>query len=164
MTAALGALCALAACTTPPATPQAMTAADAPAPKPNWVVKRAVAVGNVTDASGHSTVTAEAFRQALEQSLAATNYLADGPKVHYRLDASLQEVDQPPFTLTENVTVTSTVLYRLTGHGTNAQYSVTSTATATFDDAAIFGKRVQLASERALHANIEALLDKLQKF
>jgi hypothetical protein len=156
--------CALASCTTPPATPQAMTATETPAGKPNWVVKRAIALGEVTDASGHSVVTADAFRQALEQSLAAAGYLADRPKPHYRLNATLQELDEPSFTLTENVSVTSTVLYRLVGPGTNAQYSVTTSGAATFDDSAVFGKRLQLASERALQANIAVLLQRLQKF
>jgi hypothetical protein len=162
--AALAIACALASCTTPPATPQAMTASVALASKPNWVVRKAIAVGDVTDASGHSVVTADALRQALEQSLATAGYLAAGSKSHYRLNATLQEIDQPPFTLTDDATVTSTVLYRLVGPGTNAQYSVTASGTATFDDSAIFGKRLQLASERALQANITALLKKLQTF
>lgn len=162
--AALAMASALASCTTPPATPQGMTATEAPAAKPNWVVKKAIAIGDVTDASGHSVVTAAGFQQALEQSLAAAGYLADGPKPRYRLNATLQDLDQPSFTLTKTVTVASTVLYRLTAPGTNAQYSVTTNGTATFDEAAIFGKRLQLASERALHANIETLLGKLQKF
>lgn len=172
MAAALAIGVALASCTTPPpatptalpATPQAMSAVKVPAAKPNWVVRRAIAVGNVTDVSGHSAVTAAALRQALEQSLATAGYLAARPKPRYRLAAALQELTQPRFTLTGNVDVTATVLYRLTGPETTAQYSVTESGAATFDEAPVFGRRVQLASERALQANIEALLAKLQKF
>lgn len=164
MAIALVTISALASCTTPPATPQGMSATVAPAAKPNWVVRRAIAIGSITDVSGHSAVTAASFRQALEQSLAKAGYLAMRPKPRYRLGAALQQFDEPPFTLTGNVGVTVTVLYRLTGPGTNAQYSITDSGAATFDEATAFGKRVQLASERALRANIEALLDKLQKF
>jgi len=172
---AAGALaCLLAACTSslttsPAATPQAMAAADPPAGKTNWVVKHAVVVGDVVgsrapDASAPSSVGADAFRQALEQSLQSAGYLASGPKPRYHLNATLQELDQPHFTIADDTTVTATVLYRLIGPGTNAQYSVTASGTATFDESAMFGKRLQLADERAVQANIEELLRKLQAF
>ena len=179
LTAAAGAIaCALASCsstspltTSPPATYQGMTAVDPPAGKPNWVVKRAIEVGDVTgspapDASSPPAVGADAFRQALERSLEEAGYLASGvkSKARYRLNASVQELDQPKFTLAENTTVTATVLYRLLGRGTNAQYSITASGTATVDDSAIFGNRLRLADERALQANIETLLKKLQAF
>jgi len=160
---------ALASCTSPPVTPEGMTATDPPAAKPNWVVKDAIAIGDVagggaTDASGRPAVSDDAFRQALQQSLTAAGYFASRSKPRYRLNATLQELDEPSFSLTDDATVTSTVLYRLVGPGTNAQYSVTASGTATFDDSAVFGKRLQLASERALQANITALLKKLQTF
>ncbi|MGH7008450.1 MAG: hypothetical protein ACRED7_08610 [Stellaceae bacterium] len=172
--AAMTFACLLTACTSPPttsppATPQAMVAADPPAGKPNWVVKHAVAVGDVIgsrapDASPPPAVGTDAFRQALEQSLQSAGYLALRPKPRYHLDATLQELDQPKFSIADDTTVTATVLYRLIGPGTNAQYSVTASGTATFDESAMFGKRLQLADERAVQANIEALLAKLQKF
>lgn len=162
--------CAVVSCPVPQATPQAMTAADPPAVKPNWVVKRAIAVGDVAvprapkgDASP-SPVGEDAFRQALQNSLKNAGYLAAGPKPRYRLNATVQQLDRPPFSLKGSVTVISTVLYRLVGPGTNAQYSVTAGGAATYDQATAFGKRLQLASERALQANIETLLAKLQKF
>ncbi|MDE1904151.1 MAG: hypothetical protein KGI46_09870 [Alphaproteobacteria bacterium] len=172
MAAALA--CLLAACTSPlttppPATPQAMAAADPPAAKPNWVVKHAVAIGDVVgslapDASSPSAVGADAFRQALEQSLQSAGYLASGGKPHYHLDATLQELDQPKFSLTDDTAVSARVQYRLIGPGTDAQYTVISNGTATFDESSLFGKRLQLADERAIQANIEQLLAKLQKF
>ncbi|MGH7015238.1 MAG: hypothetical protein ACREEL_13990 [Stellaceae bacterium] len=166
---AVGIACALASCTSPPATTQGMVAADPPAGKPNWVVKNAVVVGDVagsrpTDASSPPAVGADAFRQALEQSLKSSGYLATGRKPRYHLDAALQELDQPKFALTDDTTVTATVLYRLIGLGTNAEYSVTASGTATFDESAIFGTRLRLADERALQANIETLLKKLHRF
>lgn len=159
----------LAACTSPPATPQAMVAADPPAGKPNWVVRHAVAVGDVVgsrapDASSRPAVGGDAFRHALEQSLQAAGFLAPGSKPHYHLDATLQELNQPHFTIADNTTVTATVLYRLIGPGTRAQYTVTASGTATFDESAMFGTRLQLADERAVQANIEELLRKLQAF
>lgn len=162
-------VCLLASCTSPPATSEGMTAADPPAIKPNWVVKSAIAVGDIagggaTNASGQLEVGSDAFRQALQQSLQAAGYLAAGPKPRYRLSATLQELDEPKFALTDDTTVSATVLYRLIGRGANAQYSITTSGTATFDESAIFGKRLQLASERALQANIGTLLQKLQKF
>lgn len=170
--AAAGAMaCTLASCTSPPATYQGMTAVDPPAGKPNWVVKGAIEVGDVSgsrapDGSSPPAVGADAFRQALERSLAEAGYLASAPKAkaRYRLNASVQELDQPKFTFADNTTVTATVLYRLLGRGTNAQYSVTASGTATSDDSAIFGRRLHLADERALQANIETLLKKLQAF
>ena len=161
--------CVLAACTSPPAMPQAMVAADPPAGKPNWVVKHAIAIGDVVgsrapDASSPPAVGTAAFRQALEQSLEEAGYLASSHKPRYRLDATLQELDQPHFSIADDTTVTATVLYRLIGPGTDAQYSVTASGTATFDESAMFGTRLRLADERALRANIETLLEKLQKF
>ena len=166
--------CVLAACTSPlttsaPATSQAMVAADPPAGKPNWVVRNAVAIGDVVgsrapDASSAPAVGADAFRHALEQSLEEAGYLAASRKPRYHLDATLQVLNQPHFTIADNTTVTATVLYRLVGPGTNAQYTVTANGTATFDESAMFGTRLRLADERAVQANIEELLRKLQAF
>lgn len=161
--------CLLAACTSPPATTQGMVAVDPPAGKPNWVVKKAVAIGDVIgsrapDASSRSAVGADAFRRALERSLEEAGYLASSRKPRYHLDATLQELDQPKFSIADDTTVTATVLYRLIGPGTNAQYTVTASGAATFDESAMFGTRLRLADERALRANIETLLEKLQKF
>jgi len=166
--------CVLAACASPlvtsaPATPQGMVAADPPAGKPNWVVKNAVVIGDVVgsrapDASSAPAVSTDAFRRALEQSLQSAGYLASGPKPRYHLDATLQDLSQPHFTIADDIKVTATVLYRLIGPGTNAQYTVTASGTATFDESALFGKRLQLADERAVQANIEELLRKLQAF
>lgn len=166
--------CLLAACTSPlttplPATSQAMVAADPPAGKPNWVVKHAVALGDVVgsrapDASSQPAVGGGALRQALAQSLQSAGYLSSGSKPHYHLDATLQELNQPTFSLTGDTTVSARVQYRLIGPGTDAQYTVISNGTATFDESAMFGKRLQLADERAVQANIEELLRKLQKF
>ncbi|MGH7000661.1 MAG: hypothetical protein ACREEA_04080 [Stellaceae bacterium] len=167
--AAIALVCLLSACTSPPATSQGMVAADPPAGKPNWVVKNAVAIGDVVgsgapDASSAPAVGADAFRHALEQSLEQAGYLAASRKPRYHLAATLQELDQPHFTIADDTTVTATVLYRLIGPGTNAQYTVTSTGAATFDESAMFGTRLRLADERAVQANIEALLRKLQAF
>jgi len=125
--AALALAGALVGCTAPPVTPAAMVVADPPAIKPNWVVKQAVAIGDVAvvaapNAAAAPAVGADALRQALERSLAAAGYLADRPKPRYKLDATLQELDQPRFSLAKDTTVTATVLYRLIGPGTNAQY------------------------------------------
>jgi len=172
--AAMTFACMLAACTSQlttslPATPQAMAAADPPAGKPNWVVKHSIAVGDVVgrrapDTSSSSAVGADAFRQALEQSLQSAGYLASGSKPRYHLDATLQELDQPKFSFTDDTTVTARVQYRLLGPGTEAQYTVVSTGTATFDESSMFGTRLRLADERAVQANIEQLLKKLQAF
>src|SRR5579872_7024095 len=106
--------CLLAACTSPlttspPATTQGMVAADPPAGKPNWVVKHAVTVGDVVgsrapDASSPPAVGTAAFRQALEQSLEEAGYLASSHKPRYRLDATLQELDQPHFSIADDTT------------------------------------------------------------
>lgn len=162
--------CAVMSCPVPAATPQGMTADDPPAVKPNWAVRRAIAVGDVAvfrAPKGNilpSPVGEDAFRQALQSSLESAGYLATGPKPHFRLNATLQELDRPPFRRTGSVVVTSTVLYRLVGPGMDAQYSITTGGAATDDQAKEFGMRLQLASERALQANIEMLLAKLQKF
>ena len=162
-------VCMLAACTSPPATSQGMTAVDPPAGKSNWVVKNAVAVGEVagsrpTDASSPPAVAADVLRQALEQSLGEAGFLASSHKPRYHLDAALQALDQPKFSIADDTTVTVRVQYRLIGPGTDAQYTVTSNGTATFDESSMFGTRLHLADERALRANIETLLEKLQKF
>ncbi|MGB8182611.1 MAG: hypothetical protein WCF13_09595, partial [Stellaceae bacterium] len=110
---AIAIACLLAACTSPlttsaPATSQGMIAADPPAGKPNWVVKNEVAIGDVIgsrapDASTPPAVGADAFRHALEQSLEEAHYLAaSSRKPRYHLDATLQELDQPKFSIADN--------------------------------------------------------------
>ncbi len=133
------------------------------------MVKNAVAVGDVIgsrapDASSPPAVGADAFRQALERSLNEAGFLASSHKPRYHLDATLQALDQPKFSIADDTTVTARVQYRLLGPGTDAQYTVISSGTATFDESAMFGKRLQLADERAVQANIEELLRKLQAF
>ncbi|MGB8182597.1 MAG: hypothetical protein WCF13_09525, partial [Stellaceae bacterium] len=46
---------------------------------------------------------ADAFRHALEQSLEEAHYLAaSSRKPRYHLDATLQELDQPKFSIADN--------------------------------------------------------------
>ncbi|MDE2227917.1 MAG: hypothetical protein KGL11_02605 [Alphaproteobacteria bacterium] len=159
----------LAACAAP-ATHEGMTAPVAATAKPNRVLKGAIAVGDVTggaatDPMAASRVGNGALQQALQDSLAQAGYLAPTPKAaRYRLNATLQELDQSGFTLTADATVKSTVLYRLVGRGANAEYPVTATGTATFQDSSIFETRLRIANERSIQANIEQLLKQLHAF
>ncbi len=146
------------------ATQQAMTVAAGDLASPVAKYRHAMAVGAVTGGQVMNVLTvpgvsSEAFKAALESSLAATGYLAQGtPK--YVIDVDIHDLKQPLIGL--DMDVTSSVTYKVTGGGTDKPYDIQATATAAFSDSPIGADRVRVANERAMKGNIRKFLQALR--
>jgi len=104
-------------------------------------------------------VSSEGFTEALRQSFAAHAMLATD-EGDYRLDAELMKLKQP-FAGT-NMSVTSDVKYTLINLQTDAvvfDETISEKYTASFGDAFVGVKRLQLANEGSIKSNISALID-----
>jgi len=115
--------------------------------------------GKETNPLWTSQVSSEGFTEALRQSFAAHAMLATD-EGDYRLDAELMKLKQP-FAGT-NMSVTSDVKYTLTNLQTDAvvfDETISEKYTASFGDAFVGVKRLQLANEGSIKSNISALID-----
>jgi len=102
------------------------------------------------------------FQSALQNSLGAAGMLASSSG-RYRLDAILNELDQPLFGL--DMSVSSTVHYTLTDTTNSKQafdQSITASYTATMSDAFVGVERLRLANEGSIKKNIASFLDQLR--
>ncbi len=132
----------------------------------NSALREAITVGAVeggkeTNPLWTSEVSNEDFAEALRQSLAAHAMLAidDGA---YRLDAEMEELKQPLAGF--NVSVTARVRYMLTALASDETVfaeTIETKYTAKMGDALVGVKRLQLANEGAVKANISALIEAL---
>lgn len=155
----------IAGCATP-ASQQSMsvTMQDLPA-KLNSGLKGQVVVGNVTGGKETnpmwtSQVDAQGFKGALDKSIAMAGYKSsDTSKAKYSVDANLQDLNQPLFGFTFDVV--STVIYTVTGEGTQKQIPVTATGTASTSDAFVGVERLRIANERSIKENIRIFLQRL---
>lgn len=154
----------LTGCATP-ATPQAMTvksAQQAPAAAKGQIRVSEVTGGKDTNPLWTSQIDNVAFKKALEDSLAAANYMAAQPSsAKYDVKAKLISLEQPLFGLTFNVK--SSVQYAVTGPGANFNIPITATGTATTSDAFMGVERLRIANERSIMENIKAFLAELAK-
>jgi len=115
--------------------------------------------GKETNPLWTSQVSSEGFTEALRQSFAAHAMLATD-EGDYRLDAELMKLKQP-FAGT-NMSVTSDVKYTLINLQTDAvvfDETISEKYTASFGDAFVGVKRLQLANEGSIKSNISALID-----
>jgi uncharacterized lipoprotein YajG len=123
------------------------------------VYVRNVTGGKETNPLWTSQVDSQSFKVALEQSLAAIGYKSDNSSAKYKVDANIQDLNQPGFGLTFNVQ--STVAYTVaTDTGTN-NVPITATGTATPSDAFIAIERLKIANERSIKENIKAFITRL---
>lgn len=165
-TLALLAVVVLAGCATPAAVEQ--MAVSLPVIQTNPALKNSVAVADVTggretNPMWASQVSSDAFRRALEQSLASSGMfskLLAGSK--YQLTADLTRLDQPM--LGFDMTVTATVRYSLIDSQTRKEVYARVFQipyTAKVSDAFLGVQRLKLANEGAVKANIEAFINDL---
>lgn len=156
----------LAGCATPAAVERMVV--SLPITQTNPALKNSVAVAEVTGGRDTnpmwtSQVSGDAFRRALEQSLASAgmfNKIVAGSK--YQLTADLTRLDQPMAGF--DLTVGSTVRYSLIETRTRKEiYArvIQISYTAKMSDALIASLRLKLANEGAVKANIEAFVNDL---
>ena len=161
------ALLLLAACSTP-ATQQSMSIAlqDVPA-QTNPGLKGKVVVGNVTGGKETnpmwtSQVDTQSLKGALDKSIALAGYKAAEPAdAKYRVDAHLNELNQPTFGISFDVV--STILYTITGEGKQKQIPVTATGTAGGMESFMGNERLRLANERSIKENLKLFIQKLSE-
>jgi hypothetical protein len=144
-----------------------MTVSQAEAVKPsNPRMSKAVAVkavggGEDSDPLGGFNLTTGDFRRALLDSLKLAGLLADA-SAPYSLTVMEVKLDQPSFGL--DMSVTATVQYVVTDTakgGVVWSETITTSHTATFDDAFVGATRLTLACEGALRKNLGQLVQKL---
>jgi len=148
----------LAAC----ATPQAMTVAGIATANPKY--RNAMAIRSVTGGQAMDVLTVpgvsnEPLKQALENSLATTGYLARSGAPKFYVDAEVRNLQQPLIGLT--LDVTADVVYKVSGAG-GGTYPIRASGTATFSDSPIAADRMRIANERAMQANIKQFLEALR--
>ncbi len=108
-----------------------------------------------------SNVSNADFMEALRQSLAANTMLAT-ENARFNLAAELVQLKQPMMGF--DMTVTAHVKYTLTNIATGKvvwSQDITTPYTAKMSDAFLGVKRLQLANEGAIKANIEAMVQAL---
>lgn len=115
--------------------------------------------GKKTNPLWTSEVSNEDFAEALRQSFAAHAMLATDTG-DYRLDAELVKLKQPVMGI--DMSVTSDVKYVLTNVATGAvifEDTISEKYTAKMSDAFVGVKRLQLANEGSIKANISTLIE-----
>ena len=105
-------------------------------------------------------VANEPFKAALEGSLAANGYLAQGGNPKFQIDAEILNLDQPLIGL--DLDVTAYVSYKVCGPGVAATYPIKATGHATFSDSPLGADRIRIANERAMQENIRQFLQSLR--
>lgn len=131
-------------------------------------LKNAIAVADVT--GGRETnpmwisqVSSEAFRSALEDSLANAGVFERVLSASkYRLIANLNQLEQPAFGI--DMTVTSTINYTIVETKTGKDvYTrlIRAPFTAGFSDSPLGATRVRIATEGSIKKNIEMLINDL---
>jgi len=120
--------------------------------------------GRRTAALGRSDIANEDLRPALEHSLRAAGYLADdSAAASIDLSASIVRLDRPSFAFT--TTVTSVLRYRTIARETGVTLldtTVEAKGSAGISDAFLGPKRLRLADEASIRANIECFLKVLR--
>ncbi|QHS10273.1 hypothetical protein [Sinimarinibacterium sp. NLF-5-8] len=117
--------------------------------------------GKQTNPLWVSQVSNEAFAQALQLSLQQAGYLS-GAHNQYALRATLMALDKPLIGL--NMTSTAQVSYVLRDAASDQvifNEQIVASHTATVGDAFVAAKRVRLANEGAIRANIEKFIRRL---
>lgn len=145
--------------------PSDATALAQTSPLKGQVVVGSVTGGSETNPLMASQVDNPGFQGALTASLGKVGLKGPDTGARYTLDANLLSLAQPMMGF--DMTVTSTVLYRLTDTQTKTvafEQHVVTPFTATFGDATIGVERLKMANEGSIRRNIEtALSDMLRK-
>ena len=135
----------------------------APASLQSAIAVADVTGGRETNPLWVSQVSSEAFRSALEDSLAnAGVFQRTLSASKYRLTASLGQLEQPAFGI--DMTVTSSIRYTVVDTKTGKDvYSrlIRAPFTAGFSDSPLGTTRVRIATEGSIKKNIELLINDL---
>ena len=123
------------------------------------VFVRNVTGGKDTNPLFASQVGSQSLKAALMQSLDAVGYKSDNPNAKYKIDAVLQDLNQPSFGLTFNVQ--STVAYTVVTDSGSNNVPITATGSATTSDAFIGTERMKIANERSAKENIKSFINRL---
>jgi hypothetical protein len=144
-----------------PATQQSMSiSAQDMVATVNPGLKGQLVVRSVTGGMWMSKVDTQSFKGALDKSIAVAGYKAnDAAAGKYRVDANLQDLDQPLMGFTFDVV--SKVLYTVSGQTKQEQFAVTATGSASTSDAFVGMERMRIANERSIKENIKLFLQKL---
>lgn len=119
----------------------------------NNLYVRSVSGGKETNPLWLSEVDSEAFKGALENSLAALGYRSYNSNSEYIIDVTLKDVKHPFAGLTMDVT--SDVAYSVTKkNGAINYFQVSATGSATISDEVIGHYRAKLANGRSIKENI----------
>lgn len=113
--------------------------------------------GKDTNPLWTSQVDSKTYKSALENSLTAVGYRSYDKNAKYKVDAVLQELDQPLFGLTFDVK--STVAYAITTPDGLKNIPITAIGTATPSDAFIGIERLRIANERSIKENIKSFIN-----
>ena len=156
----------LAGCATPAAVSNMSvytTQRTAPAALKNAIAVANVTGGRETNPLWVSQVSSEAFRSALEDSLANVGVFERVLSASkYRLTADLNQLEQPAFGI--DMTVTSSIKYTVVDTKTGKDvYSrlIRAPFTAGFSDSPLGATRVRIATEGSIKKNIELLIHDL---
>lgn len=129
----------------------------------NQLAVQTVMGGSETYPFWMSKVNAKEFKNALEKSLDNVRlYHPDQQTAPYRLEASLNKLEQPLLGL--NMTVTCHATYRIFNNKTNKlvyEKSLKTPYTAKFLSALYGAERLKLANEGAVKENIKGLINDL---
>lgn len=160
------ALALLAACASPPTTTamQAAVPVAAITQAPGTVAVR-VAGGQATSELDGPNIADADFKAATEATLLGARAfagLADANAARYALTANIVRLTKPSWgsTFTVEFEVGWTLLERTSGRAL-LRKGITSTGTATMNDAVVGATRIRLAVEAAARANLEQLLREL---
>jgi uncharacterized lipoprotein YajG len=155
----------LVGCATP-ATQQAMSiSAQDVGTTVNPQFKGQLAIGSVTGGKDtnplwSSQVDSQSFKGALDKSISVAGYqAASGTSGKYRVDAVLQDLDQPFMGFT--LDVVSKVVYTVSGDGKQKQFPVSATGSASTSDAFVAIERLRIANERSIKENIKQFIQSL---
>ena len=156
----------LAGCATPAAVSNMSvysTQHTAPAALKNAIAVADVTGGKETNPLWIAQVSSEAFRSALEDSLANAGVFERVLSASkYRLTADLNQLEQPAFGI--DMTVTSSIKYTVVDTKTGKEvYSrlIRAPFTAGFSDSPLGATRVRIATEGSIKKNIELLINDL---
>lgn len=149
------------------AKPQAMFVAQGTIANPVAKYKGAMALRSVTGGAAMNILTMpgvmdDAFKSALQSSLANAGYLASNAAAKYTIDATIDNLQQPLIGISMEVTATVTYTVTPAGGGQPMRYPVTTQGTASFSDSPMGADRLAKANEKAMQENIRMFLQGLR--
>lgn len=156
----------LTACATPASREAMSLTASEVSTKPSEKLKGQVYVRNVTGGQNtnplwKSLVDSESFKAALEQSLSEIGYGSANPSAKYKVDADLQDLQQP--FVGASMTVHSTVGYVVASDEGVKNIPISASGTAGAFEAFVGAHRIRIANERAMKENIREFIKRLTR-